>query len=481
MKVMKESRASYTKIKDNIKQGNHDEISRTRKGRARKKNRVTCHCATRTIVESVNIPNITLHNRKINKIATGSCPLANKLRRDAIKKVQEDRNKGQGNMIDKMKVTKHQERLIALARIKHYIGNVAFTIKNSGNQEDMLSLIFEIENVVGILETGRRQIRRWIDAVNYDNFLTARKVKAAEMSDAILGGEWFQKKANKVKISNIKHKTVLYFRKMVSIENKLNIISMFVGDFHEYLKDALVDVKEGRIEDLELFDEQMEQVRNIATAEIKLIREIVDKINENNPDPDNLNRLYEEIQGILKVGKNILPKFKGVLNTGWKLLNKKKLYENRINQDKGKDEGIIEIWNSNHSTKYQPTPTKNNMDKNPRFDKTSLLTAGDIESNPGPEIPETPIIDEQNFYIIFDIPDIELYEHNEFQFEEMAITVVGKEPIKQRCHNNIYSCPSCISINKCFKKSMFFYIREKITLSCNYNRMLKKIQMHILT
>ena len=150
MKVMKESRASYTKIKDNIKQGNHDEISRTRKGRARKKNRVTCHCATRTIVESVNIPNITLHNRKINKIATGSCPLANKLRRDAIKKVQEDRNKGQGNMIDKMKVTKHQERLIALARIKHYIGNVAFTIKNSGNQEDMLSLIFEIENVVGI-------------------------------------------------------------------------------------------------------------------------------------------------------------------------------------------------------------------------------------------------------------------------------------------------------------------------------------------
>ena len=99
-------------------------------------------------------------------------------------------------MIDEMKATKHQERLIALARIKHYIGNVAFTIKNSGNQEDMLSLIFEIEKVIGILEAGRRPIRRWFDAGNYDNFLyeAARRVKAAEMSEAILGGEWFLKR-----------------------------------------------------------------------------------------------------------------------------------------------------------------------------------------------------------------------------------------------------------------------------------------------
>ena len=44
----------------------------------------------------------------------------------------------------------------------------------------------------------------------------------------------------------------------------------------------------------------------------------------------------------------------------------------------------------NHSIIYQTASTKTNMDKNPRFNKTSLLIAGDIESNPGPDIPETP-------------------------------------------------------------------------------------------
>ena len=306
--TIRESRVNYTKIKNNMKQGSHgNDESKIKAGKnISKKRKTPCHCTTRTTVESVNIPILTLHNRKTNRTPTGSCPLANRNRSNLIRKVRDSFNKGQGSMIEEMKANKQQERLIALVRAKHYISNTAFTIKATGNQEDMYSMIFEIENVLGAIDAGRRQIKRWIEAEKYDNMLynIDQKVKRAEESEAILGGEWFLKKAKKVKNHNYLFIVTLNFRKMVSIENKLNIISMFVGDFHEYIQEALNEVKEGKIEDLVLLDHQMEELRNVALTELELIREIVDKIKENNPEPVHLISLYQEIQGILKeVGK----------------------------------------------------------------------------------------------------------------------------------------------------------------------------------
>ena len=308
--TIRESRTNYTKIKNNMKQGSHgnDEFKINPGKRIKKKRKTPCNCTTRTTVESVNIPILTLHNRKTNRTPTGSCPLANRNRSNLIRKVRDSFNKGQGSMIEEMEANKQQERLIALVRAKHYISNTAFTIKATGNQEDMYSMIFEIENVIGAVEAGRCQIKRWMEAEKYDNMLynIAQKVKSAEESEAILGGEWFLKKAKKVKKLNNQFTVTLIFRKMVSIENKLNIISMFVGDFHEYIQEALNDVKEGKIEDLVLLDHRMEELRNVALTELELIREIVDKIKENNPEPVHLNNLYQEIQGILKeVGKTL--------------------------------------------------------------------------------------------------------------------------------------------------------------------------------
>ena len=133
-------------------------------------------------------------------------------------------------------------------------------------------------------------------------------------------------------------------------------------------------------------------------------------------------------------------------------------------KDKGRKRGKNTETTGNKDFPLKPSPTIVEVGKK-TYDHKLLLRAGDIEPNPGPDIPETPILDEQNFYVTFDIPDIELFPHKEFQFEEMAITSEGKEIIKQKCYNHIYSCPYCISINECFKKFMFFYIGKKITMS----------------
>jgi hypothetical protein len=98
-------------------------------------------------------------------------------------------------------------------------------------------------------------------------------------------------------------------------------------------------------------------------------------------------------------------------------------------------------------------------------DKTLLLRAGDIESNPGPIIPEIQILEEQNMFLSFNPPETELFEINDFNFEEFAINPLGTEKIKERFHNYIYSCNCSKSLKECFKIFMTFYIKTRSNLS----------------
>ena len=107
----------------------------------------------------------------------------------------------------------------------------------------------------------------------------------------------------------------------------------------------------------------------------------------------------------------------------------------------------------------------NTLSNNRKQDIKLIMRAGDIESNPGPIIPEIQILEEQNMYLSFKLPTVELYPVQPFDFEEFAISRIGIEKLRQRMHNYIYSCPGCKDINECFKVFMTFYIKTKVTLS----------------
>ena len=94
------------------------------------------------------------------------------------------------------------------------------------------------------------------------------------------------------------------------------------------------------------------------------------------------------------------------------------------------------------------------------------MRAGDIETNPGPPfIPEPMLLEEQNLNHTFNIPDYDLFPTRHFFFEEAAISAPGIILIREKCHNFIYSCSHCNSLNDCFKNFMKFYVKQAIPFS----------------
>ena len=95
-----------------------------------------------------------------------------------------------------------------------------------------------------------------------------------------------------------------------------------------------------------------------------------------------------------------------------------------------------------------------------------LLKAGDIETNPGPPmIPEPMLLEEEKLSTTLNLPEKDLFDINDFNFEEFLIKPHGIITIKKRLHNHIYSCASCGGLNNCFKKFMICYIKKPIPLS----------------
>ena len=94
------------------------------------------------------------------------------------------------------------------------------------------------------------------------------------------------------------------------------------------------------------------------------------------------------------------------------------------------------------------------------------MRAGDIETNPGPpSIPEPMLLEEQNLNSTLNKPDYDLFPTRHFFFEEAAISAPGIILIREKCHNFIYSCSHCNSLNDCFKNFMKFYVKQAIPFS----------------
>ena len=109
-----------------------------------------------------------------------------------------------------------------------------------------------------------------------------------------------------------------------------------------------------------------------------------------------------------------------------------------------------------------------------------LLRAGYIETNPGPSSPKdnatglspapflfppTQILLQPDTNINFNVPDIPIHDIPKFDFLEFYTTPHGRELVRQRCYNILFSCPSCKSLNNCLNKFSKFHVKSAIPLS----------------
>ena len=87
----------------------------------------------------------------------------------------------------------------------------------------------------------------------------------------------------------------------------------------------------------------------------------------------------------------------------------------------------------------------------------ALLQSGDVHPNPGPLIDLLQIIAEQNHTPSFNIPLINLFPHQTFDFESFYIDPAATCIVKERCFNIIYSCSAHPNLNDCFAIFMLSY------------------------
>ena len=95
----------------------------------------------------------------------------------------------------------------------------------------------------------------------------------------------------------------------------------------------------------------------------------------------------------------------------------------------------------------------------------ALLQAGDVHPNSGPLTDLLQIIAEQNHTPAFNIPHINLFPHQSFDFESFYIDPAATCIVKERCFDTIYSCSAHPNLNDCFTIFTKFYVKRSVTLS----------------
>ena len=71
-------------------------------------------------------------------------------------------------MIIELQANKAKNREMAMCRMWHYIDNTAFIIKQKGCKEEILSLVFELENLLTDTHLAKEQVERLLDAHKAD-------------------------------------------------------------------------------------------------------------------------------------------------------------------------------------------------------------------------------------------------------------------------------------------------------------------------
>ena len=162
------------------------------RGTTRRRKKTNCTCTTTTKIEAKPSVFLSIHNRKKKKPKTMICPLGNKNRTKTITYIKNRFQRGEGSMITELQASKHKRTEAAIARMWHYIDNTTYIFKQKGSKEDILSLVYELENLMFAIDIGVEQLDRWLKVDHRDKHMEddLDVLLIAEKTEAILEAEW---------------------------------------------------------------------------------------------------------------------------------------------------------------------------------------------------------------------------------------------------------------------------------------------------
>ena len=271
-------------------------------GTYRRRKKTTCNCTTATKIEARSMVYLSIHNRKKRKPKTKICPLGNKNRTRTINYIKNRFQKGEGPITAELNVSKFKDREIAISRMWHYIDNTAYIFKQKGAKEDILSLVYELENLLAVINTGVDQIDRLLEANHRDGHMEENLdiLLIAERTEAVLGAEWAIRKNRQVRKTwgqKLKH---AFFRKMANFEVKLNNIGSFTEDIQNFVTSILRENEEGNFTKIQKLQKSLKELAHKVRHERNKALNIVETIEKNSQEPRNIDELYTEISEIMK-------------------------------------------------------------------------------------------------------------------------------------------------------------------------------------
>ena len=220
-----------------------------------------CNCTITTRFEASSMPFLSIHNRRNRKPKLKVCPLSSKNRNKTINYIRSRYLRGEGPMIIELQANKAKNREMAMCRMWHYIDNTAFIIKQKGCKEEILSLVFELENLLTDTHLAKEQVERLLDAHKADRNMVDLQdtILIAEKTEAILGAEWNIRK--NVQVNFIQHLSAnINFGKMSNFEAKLNVIGSYTGDIQNFLAEILRDISKRNIDNARRFHNSLRLV-----------------------------------------------------------------------------------------------------------------------------------------------------------------------------------------------------------------------------
>ena len=161
-----------------------------------------CNCTITTTIEGLEMPFLTLHNRKEKYIKNNPCPVGSKTRKSTINHIKKKFLKGDVPISKELNCNKLKDKEVRILRMWHYLDNTAFIIKQTGTKNDITKLFHELANLSSALYNGCEQLGKIIEAdeISRHTVIEAETIKKAEIQEATLAGEWILKLNKQVKI-----------------------------------------------------------------------------------------------------------------------------------------------------------------------------------------------------------------------------------------------------------------------------------------
>ena len=279
------------------KRDNHKE--QIPRGSYRRRKKTSCTCTTATKFETKPAVFLSIHNRKKRKPKTKICPLGNKNRTRTINYIKNRFQRGEGIMINELQASKHKSMEMSIARMWHYIDNTAYIFKQKGSKEDLISLVYELENLSFAIDIGVEQLDRWLEADHRDRHMEddLDVLLVAERTEAILQAEWTIRKNYIKQVRKILNFKLVKtsFRKMANLEVKLNNIGAYTGEIQDFVTSLLRENKNINSAKIKKLQKTLQEMGQKVRLERNKALAIVEVIEKNSQEPRSIDELYTEI------------------------------------------------------------------------------------------------------------------------------------------------------------------------------------------